>query len=310
MQKQLADLHLLLEVESSDEVREEVRFLHRLSFPSMGSHLFDRCFDDTIRLFNGRYDGYQSCKTEYHDLRHTLEVLLATSRMIHSTILSGRPIPPHIAELSLLAALMHDIGYIQREGENGTGGQHTLVHVERSADFFEHYGESLGLTVQDNKRCCCMIMATSLAINPDSISYPDEDTELAAKLVATADLLGQLADRIYLEKLLFLYQEFREAGVMAYANELDLLTQTCAFYKMVRKRLDENLGKLDRTLLLHFRERWDIDRDLYRESIALNLQYLDRLAGEHREDYRNKLKRGGIVERIMRAEAAEGSKEA
>ena len=304
MQKQLTDLHLLLEVESPDEVREEVGHLFGLSFPCKVTPLFDRCFDDTIRLFNGLYKGYQSCRTGYHDLRHTMEVLLATSRMIHATILAGRAIPPHIAELALLAALMHDSGYIQRDRYNGTGGQYTLVHVERSADFFETYGKSIGLNKEDRQRCCCMIMATSLALNPDTISYPDEDTKLAAKLVASADLLGQLAYRIYLEKLLLLYQEFREAGVMSFANEFDLLTQTCSFYKMVRKRLDENLGKLDRSLLLHFRERWDIDRDLYRESIALNLQYLDRLAGEHRKDYRDRLKRGGIVERIKLVEAA------
>lgn len=308
MQKQTADLHMLLEINCHEEVRNEVKLLHRLSFPCRETSLFDRCFDDTIRIFSGLYDDYQPCKTEYHDLRHTLEVLLATARMTHANILAGKEIQPHAAELSLLAAMMHDVGYIQKNGENGTGGQYTLVHVERSAAFFQNYAGSLGLSAGDTQRCCLMIMATSLAVNPDTLDYPDADTELAAKLVASADLLGQLADRIYLEKLLFLYQEFREAGVMAFANELDLLTQTCSFYKMVRKRLDENLGMLDRPLLLHFRERWDIDRDLYGESITLNLQYLDQLVVKHRENYRDNLKRGGIVERIMRAEgAAEGA---
>jgi HD superfamily phosphodiesterase len=306
MSNPLVDLHKLLEIEFDDEVRNEVRHTHGLSFPGSSLALFERCFDDTIRLFTGQYEGYQACKTEYHDLRHTMEVLLATVRMIHAAILAGKVIQAHSAELALLAALMHDIGYIQREGESGRGGQHTLVHVERSAGFFDHYADTLGLTAADKQRCCCMITATSLAVDPNTISYQDEETELMAKLVASADLLGQLADRIYLEKLLFLYQEFREAGVMAYANELDLLTQTCAFYTMVRQRLDHKLGGLDRSLLLHFRERWQIDRDLYAESIALNLQYLDKLVGEYRQEYRNMLKRGGIVERILKAEAFAG----
>lgn len=303
MPRPLVDLHTLLEIDFDDEVRTEVRLIHGLSFPGTTAALFEHCFDDTIRLFSGQKEGYQPCRTEYHDLRHTMEVLLATARMIHAAILDGRKLSPHIGELALLAALMHDVGYIQREGETGTGGQYTLVHVERSADFFDTYGATLGLSDLDRQRCCCMITATSLAIDPDTLSYPDAETELAAKLVASADLLGQIADRIYLEKLLFLYQEFREAGVMAYANELDLLTQTCSFYKMVRQRLDHKLGGLDRSLLRHFQERWQIDRDLYAESITLNLQYLDKLVSEYREEYRNMLKRGGIVERIMKAEA-------
>ena len=38
-----------------------------------------------------------------------------------------------------MSALMHDIGYIQEQSEQGTGGQYTLEHVERSAAFFERY---------------------------------------------------------------------------------------------------------------------------------------------------------------------------
>jgi hypothetical protein len=275
-----------------------------LSFPEAQLSFFDRCFDDTIRLFAGQYPGYLACKTEYHDLRHTMEVLLATARMIHATLLAGTSIRPEVAELALLAALMHDIGYIQKKGETGPGGQYTLVHVERSADFFASYGETIGLTFEDRQRCCSMITATSLAINPDHIDFPDEDTKLAAKLVASADLLGQLADRIYLEKLLFLYQEFHEAGLIAYANEFELLNQTSSFYNIIRNRLDESLGGLDRNLRLHFSKRWKIDRNLYNESITLNLQFLGRLLKEHRRDYRSKLKRGGIVDRIKHAEAA------
>jgi HD superfamily phosphodiesterase len=302
MKKYIADLHLLLEGDSIEEIRDEVKRIYGLCFPDSATPRFDRCFDDTIRLFTGQYEGYQACKTEYHDLRHTMEVLLATARMIHATILDGTAITAHLAELSLLAALMHDIGYIQPEGENGTGGQYTLVHVERSAEFFAWYGETLGLGADDIARCCCIIMTTSLSIALGSINFPDKETELGAKLVASADLIGQLADRIYLEKLLFLYQEFREAGVMEFENELDMLTNTCSFYSMVRQRIDEQFDGLDRSLPLHFKVRWGMERNLYAESIALNLQYLDQLVNEFRDEYRKRLKRGGIVERILRTE--------
>lgn len=295
-------LHKLVDSQSIDAVLAETRRIMTLACPGRPIPHFERCFEDTVRLFLGRYDGYQSCKTEYHDLRHTMEVLLATARMLHATILSGRTISPQGAELALIASLMHDIGYIQKSGDKGTGGQYTLVHVERSAAFFETYGEELGLAESDVEACCCMIMATSLALNPDSISYPDPETELLAKLVGSADLLGQLADRLYLEKLLFLYREFREAGVLAYSHEFDLLNKTRTFYGTVRRRLDENLGSLDKSLYLHFRERWLIDGDLYSQAIALNLQYLDVIIENHHDDYRQKLKRGGVVNRIMKSE--------
>ena len=304
MKEQTVDLHQLLEVEAVEEVRTEVILIHRLAFPASSTLLFERCFDDTVRLFSGSYAGYQACKTEYHDLRHTLEVVLATVRMTHAAVLSGRELQPHVAELALVSAMMHDTGYIQPIGESGTGGQYTLEHVERSAEFFLQYSQQLGLSELDQERCCCMITATSLSVDPDEIIFPDPGTELAAKLVASADLIGQLSDRIYLEKLLFLYQEFREAGIMAYANELDLLSKTCAFYKMVQQRLEEKLDGLDQLLHLHFKSRWNIDSDLYRDSITLNFTYLEKLLQDSKENYRSKLKRGGIVARIMKAEEA------
>ena len=296
------DLHILVDVEDLDAVQAEIRLIMELTFPGRPILLFDRTFEDTVRLFRGWYDGYQSCKTEYHDLHHTLEVLLAAARMIHAGVLDGRSISHRGAELALIASLMHDVGYIQKAGEKGSGGQYTTVHVERSADFLEQYCEQLSLSASDIEACCCMITVTSLSIDPDTLLYRDPETELLAKIVASADLLGQMADRLYLEKLLFLYREFREAGVLVYPNEFDLINQTRSFYAMVRRRLDEKLGSLDRPLALHFRERWQMDLNLYDDAIALNLQYLEFIVEKHKDDYRQKLKRGGIVDRIIRSE--------
>jgi hypothetical protein len=206
-------------------------------------------------------------------------------------------------EVVLITALMHDIGYIQEVGDEGTGGKYTLVHVERSANFFESYGRRLGLSEDAVAQGCCMITTTSLAISISSICYPDEETELLSKLLATADLLGQLADRLYLEKLLFLFDEFYEAGVAGLTHEFDLINQTRNFYVMVRRRLDEDLGDLGSILNLHFRERWQIDKNLYEESIILNLQYLEIVIKEQKDNFRSKLKRGGIVERFIRSDS-------
>jgi HD superfamily phosphodiesterase len=301
------ELHKLVNIDSTEELSTEIRMLVKSAFPGVAMPLFERCYEDTLQTFQGRRKGYQKCKTEYHDLRHTLDVLLATARLLHACVINGQAISSRGAELALMAALMHDIGYIQEEGENGTGGQYTLVHVERSAAFFKRYGRAVKLADADLMRGCCMITATSLAISLDSIHYPDEETELLAKLLATADLLGQLADRLYLEKLFFLFREFNEAGILGATHEFDLLFQTRNFYAVVQRRLEEGLGGLNRLMHLHFREHWHIDRDLYEESIALNINYLDHVIKEHKEDYRSRLKRGGIVERLTQHEAAQAA---
>jgi len=298
MSKERTLLHRLVDIDSVEAVHNEIRTLNELCFPGREMPLFERCLEDTLRLFRGEYKGYQPCKTKYHDLRHTLDVLLATSRLIHACLISGRSISSRGAERALIASLMHDTGYIQEEGEGGTGGQHTLTHVERSVIFMDRYGPVLGLSDSAINNCRCMITATSLTIPFDSIRFASEETELLAKVVGSADLMGQMADRLYLEKLLCLFKEFEEAGIFGIAHEFELLCQTKSFYTLVMRRLEGPLGALHQTSRLHFRERWQLDRDIYRESIEINMEYLEVLIHEHKEDYRSNLKRGGIVENL------------
>lgn len=301
MSDEKALLDTLVDIDSVEALRGEIRKLNELCFPGSVMPIFERCFDEALDLFRGEFKGYQPCKTKYHDLRHTFDVLLATSRLIHSCVISGRTISSQVAEIALIASVMHDTGYIQEVGEDGTGGQYTLTHVERSADFIRRHGSYMGLSNSDIKNCCSMINATSLAIPFDSIDFASEEIKLLAKVVASADLLGQMADRLYLEKLLCLFNEFEEAGIFGISHEFEFLCQTKNFYALVTQRLEGPLESLHQTGRLHFRERWQIDRDLYRESIEINMGYLEVLINEHGDDYRSKLKRGGVVERLTNA---------
>ena len=45
-----------------------------------------------------------------------------------------------------------------------------------------------------------------------------------------------MANENYLEKLPFLYDEFKEGGVQGYKDEFDLLEKTPAFWEMVKQR--------------------------------------------------------------------------
>jgi hypothetical protein len=113
--------------------------------------------------------------------------------------------------------------------------------------------------------------------------------------LGTADLLGQMADRTYLERLPFLYHEFKEGGVPGFADELDLLQKTPAFWEFTQKRLAGELGGLDRLMRDHFRVRWGIDQDMDRETVERNIAYLQFILVNHGDDYQRYLRRDGLI---------------
>ena len=58
------------------------------------------------------------------------------------------------------------------------------------------------------------------------IKFRFREIELRSKTLGTADLMVQMAGRIYLEKLLFLFYEFREGAIAEYDTEMELLNKS------------------------------------------------------------------------------------
>lgn len=260
-------------------------------------------FGDVVRLFRGDFPGYRHSTTMYHDLQHTAQVLLCTARLLHGATHSraqtnGWHLSARTIELTLVAALLHDVGLIQEEGdEEGTGAKFTIGHEKRSVQFLKHYLRTHGHPEEDVVYAARMIDATCLGVKADAIDYVGSENEFGAHILATADLLAQMADREYLEKLLLLYLEFEEAG-LPYDSPYDLLSKTHGFYELMENRMDGALGGVRRYSRPHFRTRWDIDRDLYADSIQANMEYLYEVLEETPETYLEKLKRGGIVHKV------------
>ena len=117
--------------------------------------------------------------------------------------------------------------------------------------------------------------------------------------MGAADLLGQMADRTYLEKLPFLYKEFEEGGIDLYNSEIELLEKTIDFYALTCKRLNNELGGIHQHLVHHFKTRWNIDSDLYAVAMERNIQYLKFILTEHRGEYRKYFRRGGYMKRLQ-----------
>jgi len=256
-------------------------------------------FDDMVDLFLGKYPGYLSCTTEYHDLKHTVDVLLAAIRLADAVNLRGGKITERDAEILVLAALMHDVGYIPEEGDDvETGAVYTVDHVKRGADFAKNYLLKKGYDSSFIESVTQIIMCTDLMTDIQNTKFIDDQTENLGIILAAGDLLGQMADRVYLEKLLFLYQEFRAGMIPGFETEVDILKNTVEFYKKMEKRFSHELQGVDRNMIYHFKERYGIERDLYSDGIDNNIKYLKYILENHIDVYRDHLRRDGLIDKL------------
>lgn len=281
-------------------VLAEVKTTARMAHPGMDFSFMEKAMADAARLFRGEYPGYRPSNTKYHDLKHTLEVVLATARLLHGAHAAGRAVSPRTMRIALLAALFHDAGLIQSEDDtSGTGAKYTIGHEKRSVSFVESYLLNGGFPAEDIRDIGLAIAGTNLSQKFAEIPYADEEMVLAGQSLAAADLLAQMADREYLEKLLLLFLEFQEAG-LPYESMFDLLQRTHGFYAMATERQERILGGVYAFMTPHFTVRWDLPRDMYSESIAQNMEYLKDVLKLGPENYMDKLKRGGIVQRLQK----------
>jgi hypothetical protein len=251
------------------------------------------------RLYSGNFPGYRACNTGYHDFRHAIEAFLAMSRLIHGAVLDSESISERQIITALIAAILHDVGYIQEESDaQGTGAKHKADHEQRSMDFLSRHGFKFGLSAEEIAAGRIIILCTDMDTDIKTISFPTPRIELLGKLLGTADLMAQLAERKYLEKLLYLYYECKEAGVGDYESELDILRKAVNFYDFFEERLRTTLGGVDRIMQLHFASKWGINKNLYHEAINKQKDYLLKILKIPDADPRDYLKQGGLVKKI------------
>jgi hypothetical protein len=274
-----------------------IAIIRRMS-PAYDFTLVQSVHDDVMLLFRGAYPGYGPIKTLYHDLSHTLEVILCGVRLMHGVHVSGDRLKDEEITLILLAMLMHDVGYAQRKGEeNGTGAQYTQTHVQRGIEFMRRYVAERKLHPGIAVAVTGMILGTEHNQPFSRIDFKNDRERMLARIVATADITGQMADRIYLEKLLFLYLEFREANFGSYQSMYDLLCQTNRFYEMTREKLDGALGGVYKKLEFHFEDTMGVNTNFYLESIGKNMAYLAKIVSHDEAELFTMLKRNGVVEK-------------
>jgi len=291
-------LYELIKSDTAEAVLDEVLLILKSISTDVDSAPVSSAFMTTLELFKGTYLGYQACNTEFHDLRHSIETLLAMARLIHGAVIDGKNFTNDQIVVALIAAILHDAGYIQEGSDRGgTGAKYTASHVQRSMDFLERYGKEAGLSDEAVATGRTMIHCTDLSVDIKAIAFPSIEIQMLSKMLGAADLLAQMADRTYLEKLLFLYHEFSEAQVGDYESELDLLEKTVGFYDFIAHRLESTLDSTDGFMISHFAERWKINRNLYQEAIERQKNYLMQIL-QKPTDPRSYLRRDDIVFKI------------
>ena len=162
----------------------------------------------------------------YHDVQHTMLVTLVGQEILRGRHLVKMLTPDDWLHY-IVALLCHDIGYVRGvcSGDTttsfviDTAGNRltpprgasdaffTPYHVDRGKIFArERFGQ---VPYIDEERIAKAIELTRFPI-PEDGDHQETDTE--AGLVRAADLIGQLADPRYLQKLSGLYWEFVETG--------------------------------------------------------------------------------------------------
>ncbi|MBW2169756.1 MAG: hypothetical protein JRG69_10955 [Deltaproteobacteria bacterium] len=304
MGSQSVQLSKLVNMRNPESVIGEVKGLIVMMLRKFDFEPIEEAFRDVINLFSGTYPGYRKCSSMYHDLQHTTDTIMAMARLMHGAQVRGVFLDDSSVTLGLISALMHDAGFIQDAGDqSGTGAKYTIVHISRSIEFMRQYFIEKGFSREDFRQCRNALLCTGLNTEVGRIRFESKENRLIGEMLGAADLLGQMADRTYLEKLPFLFLEFKEACVLDYADELDFLKKTFPFYRATIKRFENELGGVNMFMRDHFKARWDIDNDLYMDTIEKQMAYLravlERKNGNHRAFFR----REGIMGKLIQREA-------
>jgi hypothetical protein len=274
-----------VQVSSPEAVRAAVRELYATTWPGAELQVLGHAVDDFARLFTGTMPGYVGVDTVYHDMQHSLDVVLATARLLAGYERSVEPdarLGPERALVGLITALFHDAGYIREATETGipNGAVFTRNHVSRGAHYLARYLPTVGLDhwVPVATR---IVHYTGYEVPFDRIRVPDPRDRQVGHLLGTADLLAQMSDRCYLEKCRDrLYAEFVLGGVaiypgtdglkVNYGSGLDLLRQTPYFVKnAMEERLDGEFAQAYRYIEPLFG-----GANPYMEAIQQNIAFL------------------------------------
>ena len=228
-----------------DAFVERVENSYRRAFPKQDSSGFDDLLGQTARM---ALETLVQCDCSYHDVDHTILVTDAGQSILYGRLISQGDVSPHEWTHAIMAMLFHDIGFrrgllredtttsflINDSGDTvtppsgATDAFMTPYHVSRGKLFVqERFATDPAVDVST---ICQYIEMTRFPV-PEDGHY--ESSGSFAGLVRAADLIGQMADPLYIQKLPRLYAEFAETSDndrLGYDHPEDLRTQYPVFF--------------------------------------------------------------------------------
>jgi hypothetical protein len=284
MRQRRSDYDVTNSIKTTDvaTVAAEVRRIYLDLYRKGDVAALNRAFTDFAALYAGEHPEYYACDTGYHDVQHVLDVTLAMTRLLDGYRRAGRePLDERLFCLGVILALYHDSGYIRhrKDTKHHNGAEYTLTHVSRGARYLRAYLPQIGMA--DLAPIAARVVHfTGYEIPIDKIRISLPIHRVIGNLLGTADILGQMADRCYLEKCYErLFPEFVLGGIarrknaqgqeeIVFASADDLIAKTPDFYESAAHRLDAVLEAAYRYAEPHFG-----GHNYYVEAVEQNISY-------------------------------------
>lgn len=189
----------------------------------------------------------------YHDIEHTMLVTLVGQEILQGKQLVDGNVSPEEWLHFIVALLCHDIGYLKGVCPGDRPDQQTYVSgVDNETIAIAPWATDASLTpyhVDRSKQYVAAQLAQYKSIDVQAIQtmieltrfpVPQDELHQATHhypgLARAADLIGQLADPLYLVKLPALFREFEETGAhlaLGYQHAGDLRAAYPTFFRTV-----------------------------------------------------------------------------
>ncbi len=209
----LSDLSTI-DFSCASEVRNLTKERCQHLFGPQDDGYIDEYMTVTEDLFAGRQPEYQAMDTAYHDITHTLQATLCLVELLHNRHFSEAT--PKIGagdfKCALVAVLFHDVGYLKLVGDiEGSGAKYTHLHEKRSCSIAREFLLQQGWSSDNIQFVENLISATGPSADVTKVEFRSDIERVLGQAVCTADYIGQMSDPHYPDKLVVLFDEFKES---------------------------------------------------------------------------------------------------
>jgi hypothetical protein len=286
----MIQLSALVNQENPNDVLKEVIRNFTRDYPIKYFTKVKSVFDDFLYNYRVAESEYPSDSEVYYDRKLSSDVFLAFSRLTVAYNIQNDTLPVDKVKLGLCISLFREIGRLEKDDISDRST--TIDYNAKTAKSVIDYFKKQKLFLKDLPYVEPIIRYSDIYMESPKITIKEKIYHEIAAMIGTANLIGQMSGRTYLEKLFFLYDEVRENKVINKDSVGDILKFWVKMYReKIKGRLKDDLKGLYTLYKLYFKEICGLDKNLYVEAIEKQLQYLEDILKKSPEEYMKDLKR-------------------